>query len=167
MLRGKTKELWKVKLDGLVKSQEFVILSISHLMISIGYEAVFLKLWLFTNASDLKYRNYGSMSIIWINKILRFVSEWYFCGILKVFARKPNITEPEILWDNQRYWNQWIYCRYHMDTCNVSHFCIWCQIMVQKIGGFWWIKRANSSAWIHPINLWFKSSIAGVFRTDI
>ena len=32
-----------LKLDGLVKSQEFVIFQISHLMISMGYEPGFLK----------------------------------------------------------------------------------------------------------------------------
>ena len=33
--------------------------------------------------------------------------------------------------------------------------------------GFWQIKRVNSSAWIHPINLRLKSSISGIFRIDI
>jgi len=36
------------------------------------------------------------MSIIWINTILLVVFGWFFCGILKVFVRKPYITEPEI-----------------------------------------------------------------------
>ena len=33
--------------------------------------------------------------------------------------------------------------------------------------GFWQIKRVTSSAWIHTINLRLKSSISGIFRTDI
>ncbi len=33
--------------------------------------------------------------------------------------------------------------------------------------GFSEIKRANSSAWIHLINLRLKSDISGIFRTDI
>ncbi len=50
-----------------------------------------------------------------INKILWFFSEWFLCGILKVFVKKPTISRLLILWDNQRYWNQWNYCKYQMD----------------------------------------------------
>ncbi len=53
-----------------------------------------------------------------------------------------------------------------MDTCNLSHFCIWCQIGVPKSEAFDQ-KKVNSFAWIHPINLRLKSSISGIFRTDI
>ncbi len=53
-----------------------------------------------------------------------------------------------------------------MDTCSLSHIEGWCQTMVEK-WGFWLIKRANSSAWIHSINLRLKSIISGIFRTDM
>jgi len=41
--RDKGEKYWKEKLDGLVKSQGFVIFSILHLMISMGYEPGFFK----------------------------------------------------------------------------------------------------------------------------
>jgi len=41
---------------------------------------------------------------------------WENVGVFLGFlARKPIISQLQILWDNQSYWNQWNYCRYHID----------------------------------------------------
>ena len=44
-------------------------------------------------------------------------------------SKIPNISRLHVYWDKPNYQNQWKYCMYHIDTCNVSHFCIWCQTM--------------------------------------
>ena len=38
----------------------------------------------------------------------------------------------KIYWDNQSFQNQWDYCRYQMDTCNLSYFYEYCQIGVPE-----------------------------------